>query len=66
MHENWLCWLYQYGVGGMVFVGTLGLAVWSQMLRPDVREDRWLLGMLLSGMAAFAVGHALWITAVLR
>ena len=64
MAENWICWLYQYGVGGLVFFGTLTLATWTQALRPANRADRWLLALLVSGFFAFAAIHGFWIAAV--
>lgn len=61
MTENWLCWIYQYGVGGLLFAGALALAWSRRVLRPADPADRKLLATLVAGYFAFAVVHGLWI-----
>ncbi len=64
MTGNWLCWLYQYGLGGLLFLGILGSAVQTRALRLDSPSDRRLLIILLIGFFAFLTIHGLWIAAV--
>lgn len=66
MTSPWICWLYQYAVGGVFFFGALGLAVYSGAARLKDTPDRRLLGVLLGGYFALAALHACWIAAVLR
>ncbi|MCU0960425.1 MAG: hypothetical protein MUF48_09995 [Pirellulaceae bacterium] len=66
MISPWICWLYQYAVGGALFFGALGLAVFSDAVRLEKPRDRWLVVTLLAGYVALAVLHASWIAAVLR
>ena len=63
MTETWLCWLYQYGIGGVVFFGTLGLAISTGALRWTQRRDRRLLVVLVAGFFAFLAIHGIWIVA---
>ena len=63
MTDNWLCWLYQYGIGGAVFFTTLGLAATTGALRLGNRTDRWLLGVLVIGYFGFMAVHGIWIAA---
>jgi hypothetical protein len=65
MTSPWICWLYQYTVGGVLFFGAIGLAVRSGAARLEEARDRRLLGVLLAGYFALAALHACWIAAVL-
>ena len=66
MTSPWICWLYQYAVGGVLFFGALGLAVYSGAARLEEARSRRLLAALLAGYFALASLHASWIAAVLR
>jgi len=65
MTSPWVCWLYQYAVGGALFFGALILALRSGALRLDQTRNRWLLAALLGGYLVLALVHAGWIAAVL-
>jgi len=65
MTSPWICWLYQYAVGGVLFFGALSLALCSGALRLDQARNRWLLAALLGGYLLLAALHAGWIAAVL-
>jgi hypothetical protein len=64
MTEPWLPWLYQYGVGGAVFFGTIALVLSSGALPLTVRANRLILGALVLGYFALATIHGLWIAAL--
>lgn len=64
MAEKWIPWLYQYGVGGFLFVATLWLTARSEALRLANRQDRWLLAALIGGFLGFLAIHGLWILTV--
>ena len=66
MTSPWICWLYQYAVGGVLFFGALGLAVHSGAARLEEPRNRRLVVALLGGYFALAALHASWIAAVLR
>jgi len=59
----WLPWIYQYGVGGLAFIGTIIAAFRTGALRSDRAQDRRLLAVLTAGYLGFALVHALWILA---
>ena len=59
--NTWVPWIYQYGLGGLIFVGSLVLAVRTGALRLDRWFDRRLLIALAVGLLAFMTGHAIWI-----
>ncbi|MGH7771149.1 MAG: hypothetical protein ACREQA_02800 [Candidatus Binatia bacterium] len=64
MAERWIPWLYQYGVGGLIFFATLWLVIRTGALQPRNRTDRWLLTLLLAGFFVFLAVHGLWIAAI--
>lgn len=64
MTGPWLCWLYQYAVGGVLFFGVLGLAIWAGAAPLNGARNRRLLLILLGGYFALAALHASWIAAV--
>jgi len=66
MTSPWICWLYQYAVGGVLFFGALGLAVYSGAAQLEEARNRRLVAALLAGYFALAALHASWIAAVLR
>lgn len=66
MPGPWICWLYQYAVGGALFFGALGLAVRSGAASLSLPRDRRLIAVLLVGYFALALIHAGWIAAVTR
>lgn len=55
MSERLLTYLYQYGVGGLVFFGSL-LLLWRRGMLggQSAHRRRWVL-LLLLGMVAYAV-----------
>jgi hypothetical protein len=55
MEERLLTYLYQYGVGGLVFFGSL-LLLWRRGMLggPSSTERRWVL-LLILGMVAYAL-----------
>ncbi len=59
--NTWLPWIYQYGVGGLIFSVSLALAIRMGALRLDQWSDRRLLIALIVGLLAFMTGHAAWI-----
>lgn len=61
MPEKWLPWLYQYGVGGLVFFLSLWAAIRGGALKPKSETDRKLLIVLVAGYFAFLAVHGLWI-----
>jgi hypothetical protein len=66
MTGPWICWLYQYAIGGVVFFGALGLAVWTGAAQLEVARNRRLVALLFVGYFALAAIHAGWIAAVTR
>jgi uncharacterized membrane protein len=64
MTNVWICWIYQYGVGGLVFFGTLVLALRAGALRLEQAIDRRLLTLLVAGYFLMAALHGVWIVAV--
>ena len=64
MADKWIPWLYQYGVGGLIFFATITLAIRSRALRLADRADRRLLAVLLAGFFMFLAIHGLWIAVV--
>lgn len=61
MNENWICWLYQYVVGGLAFFLTLATAARAGAIRWSHRTERRLVIVLVTGYVAFLAVHALWI-----
>ncbi len=59
--NTWLPWIYQYGLGGMVFVASLVYLCRAGALRPSLWFDRRLLIALVAGLLVFMTAHALWI-----
>lgn len=55
MEERLLTYLYQYGVGGLVFFGSL-LLLWRRGMLGDrsASRRRWVL-LLILGMVAYAL-----------
>jgi hypothetical protein len=65
MDEQWLCWLYQYGVGGLVFGVSIWLAARAGALPIDRYSRRGMLAILVAGYLGLAAIHGVWITAVI-
>jgi len=59
--DTWLPYFYHYGVGGAIFVVSLGLLLASGALRTSRERDRWLLAAMALGLLGFMVAHAVWI-----
>ena len=49
----WLCWFYHYGVGGILFVFSIILALRTGALRLNHLPERRLLIALVMGLAGF-------------
>lgn len=62
--NSWPQWLYQYVLGGAMFVATVALALRVGALRWRRARDRHLLLALAAGLLLFAVVHAAWIALV--
>ena len=62
----WIPWIYHYGVGGLLFLGSLVLALRTRSLRLSRRPDRWLLLTLVSGLLGFMAVHGVWIALATR
>ena len=60
----WLSWLYHYGVGGLLFAGSLALASFSGAFDLKRRYDRRLVAVLVGGLLTWMSWHALWIVLV--
>ena len=59
--NTWLPWIYQYGVGGLIFAVSVIVVLRSGALRLDRSIDRRLLIALAIGLLGFMAGHAAWI-----
>lgn len=59
----WSSWLYHYGLGALLALGTLVIMARQGVLAAGTQERR-LAGQLAALLAAFAALHALWIAAV--
>jgi hypothetical protein len=64
MDAKWLPWLYQYGVGGVFFFGTLILAIRAGALRLGDPADRRLFVLLVGGFFLFLAVHGSWVALV--
>ena len=51
--KPWLCWFYHYGIGGVLFVCSVALALPTRALRLDHPPERRLLMALVAGLASF-------------
>ena len=61
--ENWLSFLYLYGVGGLLFSIPILLSIKKKSLSLKKTKDRRLLGMLIFGYVFYFVlqgGWQLW------
>lgn len=61
--EQWLTYLYHYGVGGLAFTATLVAMHRSGAMRMERPSDRTAVVGLISGLVLFMLGHAIWILA---
>ena len=61
MTNTWICWLYHYGVGGLLFVASIVLALRAKALRLEHVPDRRLLIAVVAGVMGFMAVHAAWI-----
>jgi len=64
MESPWICWAYQYGVGGLLFGASVLLALRAGALRLRHVPDRRLLFALAAALAGAMALHAAWIHAV--
>ena len=61
----WASYLYQYGMGLIVFLFGVGVILDSGACRPGRGRDGFWLAVLFAGFAFFAVLHLVWILAAL-
>lgn len=61
MHEPWIAWLYQYVIGGALFVLTLFMLFRVGAVHWDNLKSRWLVVTMTAGLLVFAALHAIWI-----
>ncbi len=59
MGTEWTSFFYLYGVGGLVFVGSLVLALRRGALDLKTSDGRKVLWFLILGYAAYMAFHAL-------
>ncbi len=59
--EHWSSYIFQYTVGGAVFLLALWLGTRHGDDRVIWRGGKWGRGALIGGLAAYALGHAVWI-----
>ena len=64
MDENWICWLYQYGIGGAVFFSTIFIAKKTGAFPKGELERKNLSKTLILGYVFFLSVHAAWIYSV--
>lgn len=57
----WSSWLYHYGLGAILAIAFLIVAVRARAVRLDFAPHRRLVIALVGGLIAFAVFHAVWI-----
>lgn len=55
----WLSWLYHYGIGAALALGTVWVLARQGALAGG--QERRLAGQLMLGLASFAALHAVWI-----
>jgi hypothetical protein len=60
-HSPWAAWLYQYGIGGVLFCLSLFLALRTGAVSWHVERDRNAILALVLGLGAFMLVHAAWI-----
>lgn len=66
MDEQWLCYAYQYSVGGLLFFSSLLFAVKSGAHSQKTVINRRLSGVLIFGFFLLAAVHGLWIATALN
>ena len=59
--DAWLSWSYHYGLGGLLFIASISLAIGCGALHPRRVDDRRLLVVLVAGLLIWMGVHALWI-----
>ena len=64
--DAWMSWCYHYGLGGVLFLASIALALRSGALQLRRRDDRRLLLALAAGLVTWMAGHAIWIAWVGR
>ena len=57
----WSSFIYFYGLGWPVFVGSCWLMIRSGAIQLKVSRDRFMLGLVVLGLFLFTVIHAFWI-----
>lgn len=62
----WLPWIYQYGVGGLLFSSILVFCHRKGAIDLKKPRDRWLVLSLVLGFLSFAALHGFWVYAVVR
>ncbi len=66
MPEQWLCFIYQYGLGGLFFLFTILVAIRHQTLNFRTYNGKIVLWLIIFGFVFSMSVHALWIYLVMR
>lgn len=66
MNDTWLAWLYQYGIGGLLFLLTLVALFRAGAVRWHNLKNRIVVVTMVTGLVLFAAIHAAWIHLVSR
>jgi hypothetical protein len=63
---HWLTYLYQFGVGGLVFGGGLFLILRTRACDLSIKSEKTWFRALIIGYVALALAYLLWILAALH
>ena len=63
--EYWWPYLYQYGIGAVIFLIGLYLIIRHRACVLSRKQDRFWFGVLLAGFAWYAGWHLLWYLAAI-
>ena len=64
--EHWITYLYQFGVGGLFFLGGLILILRTGACDLKIKADRTWFSALVIGFIALACAYAIWIYAAVH
>ncbi|MGE3182460.1 MAG: hypothetical protein AB7N71_12580 [Phycisphaerae bacterium] len=62
----WLPYIYQYGVGGVIFIIGLIVIIRSGACNFARKQDRFWFGVLIAGFLYYAGVHLIWYWAALN
>ncbi|KPJ61054.1 MAG: hypothetical protein AMJ46_03550 [Latescibacteria bacterium DG_63] len=63
---HWLSYLYQFGVGGLIFAGSLLLILKTGACDLRIKHEKTWFRALIIGYCALALAYLLWILAALH